>query len=126
MATWNASSSSRSATPRGPKNRRYRRQVRACSARGGGCCWGSCTISSASPGRRDLEHARHRGGEARPVVVRTLQLFLAGGREAVELGAPVVLRDAPVGGDEPRLLELVQRGIQRPFLDTQDVIGALL
>jgi hypothetical protein len=37
--------------------------------------------------------------------------------EPVELGFPVVLGDAPVGIDEPLLLEPIERGIERPFFN---------
>src|SRR5688572_13160771 len=42
-------------------------------------------------------------------------------RQRVELGLPVVVGHAPCGLDQTLLLEAIQRGVERAFLDLQDV-----
>jgi hypothetical protein len=49
-----------------------------------------------------------------------------GGGDPVELGAPVVIRDAPFGAQQTAQLEPVQGGIERAFFHAQDLVGRLL
>src|SRR5215469_10541142 len=65
-----------------------------------------------------------RGALPFPFFVRDLPA--AGGGEAVEAGAAIVLGRTPVGGDEAFLLELEQRGIERAVVDGERVAGDLL
>jgi len=53
-------------------------------------------------------------------------VLFTGRREAVKLGAAVVLGRAPLGDDQPALLEAVQGGVQRSLFHLQRVVGALL
>ena len=61
-----------------------------------------------------------------PLLGLLLQLAAALRREAVEARAAVVLGDRPVGIDPAAILEAVERGIERPLLDLQKGVGALL
>jgi hypothetical protein len=54
------------------------------------------------------------------------QTFLSHPSETVYPGPPIVLGDPPFGGDPARLFHTVKRRVERPFLDTQGVIGDLL
>src|SRR5689334_18853625 len=72
-------------------------------------------------------HDRGNGaGETFPVAAFDLELFATGASERVELGASVVLGLAPLGGDPPFLLELMERGIERAVADLQNVGRDLL
>src|SRR5689334_25396302 len=50
----------------------------------------------------------------------------AGPRQRIELGAPVVLARLPLAGDPSLLLELVERGIERPVAHLEHVGGQVL
>src|SRR4029450_9810649 len=56
------------------------------------------------------------GGEARA----------AGTRQLVIARPAIVVRAAPLGRDEPRPLQALQRWIQRPVIDQEDVFGTAL
>src|SRR5688572_32216468 len=45
--------------------------------------------------------------------------------EGVEFGLAAFRRDSPLCVDEPSLLEPVERGIERPLVDLEDVVGEL-
>jgi hypothetical protein len=47
-------------------------------------------------------------------------------RDRVELGAPVVLRDAPFGAHPPPALQTVQRRVERSLLEQQHLLGGFL
>ena len=73
------------------------------------------------------ERARHRRRPAGSSSSRSVfSCGTAGRGEAVELGPPVVVRRAPLGGQEAAVLEAVQRGIQRALFDEQRAAGHLL
>src|SRR5688500_4664834 len=61
-----------------------------------------------------------------PFAGLTRQLLSTRGCERVVLGAPVVLGLAPRGGDEPFLLELEQRGVERPVVERETIPARLL
>src|SRR5262245_59145272 len=69
-----------------------------------------------------LQHAGHREGHAIPALAMLLELPLAGGCEAVVLGAPVVLSAAPFGFELAVLLEAVERGKQRSRVDAELIV----
>src|SRR3954463_4627909 len=117
---WKRSSSSTSASARGPQKRRYLRQVAARLAFG--AC-GSATLVARGCGAQHLEDGV---GEAGPRIVRREELFLSGCCQAVELRAPVVLTNPPLGGDQSALLQLVEGRVERPFLHLQHVARAVL
>src|SRR5579863_4785344 len=72
------------------------------------------------------QHAGDRGGEALPALRLALELVGAGSRQAVELGAAVVLGDPPFGGDRALLFEPVERRVERALGHGKDVAGDLL
>src|SRR3954451_3521366 len=72
------------------------------------------------------DELRHRRDVVAPVGDSRLKVAFTAGGELVELGASIVLGDAPVAVDQPALLESVQREIQRAILDDQRVAGSLL
>src|SRR5947209_2801144 len=68
-----------------------------------------------------LHDAGDRRRQAAPVGGFLLEMPAAGPRERVELRAAVVLARLPLRGDPPLLLQLVQRRIQRPVADLENV-----
>ena len=48
------------------------------------------------------------------------------GRQAVVLGAAVVLGEPPLGPEKPSYLEAVESRVERPFFDAEDVVRRLL
>src|SRR5438270_12562299 len=58
--------------------------------------------------------------------MRRDELLLSRRCQAIELRAAIVLADPPLRRDEAPLLELMERRIERPFLDLQDVASTLL
>src|SRR5439155_313116 len=47
-------------------------------------------------------------------------------RQAIVLGAPVVVRNAPFRRKQPAQLQPVERGVERAFFHTEHFLGALL
>src|SRR5687767_7118592 len=54
------------------------------------------------------------------------QLLAPRGGERIELRATIVLGLAPLRGDEPLLLELEERGVQRAVVEREAVLARLL
>src|SRR5215470_17952922 len=54
------------------------------------------------------------------------ELLPPGGGERVVLGAAIVLGLPPLGDDEPLLLKLEQRGIERAVVERESVLAGLL
>lgn len=71
------------------------------------------------------ERLDHRRGVLFPAARFLPELPSSLGRQAVELGAPVVLRDTPLGRHRTLLLQPVERLIQRRVLESEAAIGAL-
>src|SRR5690606_21119269 len=46
-------------------------------------------------------------------------------RQPIELRSTVVLRDSPLGSEQPPVLQTMQRGVQRALLDLQRATGNL-
>src|SRR5262245_14613947 len=65
------------------------------------------------------DDAGNGAGEAFPFGGLAVERALPGARERVELGAPPVLGDFPLGAQPALLLELVKCGIERAVADTQ-------
>src|SRR5690606_93284 len=76
-------------------------------------------IHGASSG--GLEDRLQRAGEPRPALSLLDELLAAGGRERIDLGAAPLGRLAPVGLDQPALLEAVECRVQRPRVHLQHV-----
>jgi hypothetical protein len=72
-----------------------------------------------------VQYLEHGVGVPRPSPRLGAERRAPGGGELVELRAAVVLREPPVALDEPALLEPVQRGVERAFLDAERVVGGL-
>src|SRR5678816_4689117 len=84
---------------------------------------------AAIPGEDSLrvaEDACYAFGEARPALLLRRQLLLAGGRECVEPRLAILLGHAPIGAKPSVLFHPVERGVQRPFLDAEQVGGCAL
>src|SRR6476661_4071260 len=75
---------------------------------------------------RGLQDPAHGLGVLAPDLGLAVELFLPGLGEPVELGAAVVLRDAPFGLDGPLVLEPVERRIERSLVDLEQIAGHLL
>src|SRR5262249_28227441 len=73
-----------------------------------------------------IEEARDDGSRLVPFAGFALNLLLAGTRQAVIARAAIVLRNSPLGGDVPLLLELEQRGIERAVVDGKKIPTGLL
>src|SRR5215471_128633 len=73
-----------------------------------------------------LEDPSDRGCEAFPTLRLLDELPAAGPRELVKLGAPVVLRVAPVRTDPALGLEPVKCRVERTLVDLEDVLRKLL
>ena len=72
------------------------------------------------------QHAADRCGHPFPVLRFFGKLFSSGLGELIELRLAVVLGVAPLGVDQPLLLEPVQRRVERALVDLQDVFGNLV
>jgi hypothetical protein len=68
---------------------------------------------------------RDRGGEPFPQRGFLLELFLPGLCKGVVLRAAVLLGHAPLRLDPPLIFEALQRRVERPLLDQQDVARQL-
>src|SRR5262245_34304842 len=66
-----------------------------------------------------FDDAADRGRQTRPLRGFAAEMTPAGPRQRVELRPPVVLARAPFSLNPALLLELVQRGIERPVADLQ-------
>ncbi len=73
-----------------------------------------------------LHYMRDGGREPGPIGRLFFELLAAGPRQAVELGAAVILAWLPFGGDPALLLQLVEGRIERSVADLEDVAGNLL
>src|SRR6266446_2974362 len=71
-----------------------------------------------------------RGADGRCQAIPALRFFAqpaaARSREAVELGAAVVIGSAPFGSEEPLVLETGERRVKRALLGEQSAPGDLL
>src|SRR5262245_37166021 len=75
---------------------------------------------------RGTPDASNGAGQLFPFARFDVELLPALRRQAIELGATVVLGGALVEGDPSALDEAVQRRVQRPLLDQQDIVRAAL
>src|SRR6266851_9894873 len=104
--------------------RAARRRARA-QARGDGAC--DATSSLRSP--RGFENQADRLRQAKPAGLLVFQLASTLGREAIELRLATRVRQLPVSGQQPAVLEPVQGGIERTlrYLDhvARDQLEAL-
>src|SRR5438552_3677062 len=66
-----------------------------------------------------VEDEGYGGRQSLPCVSFGVELFPAGSRELVELGATVVVRRAPLGFDPAASLEAVEGGVEGPLRDLQ-------
>ncbi len=73
-----------------------------------------------------FEHALDDRRDARPAFGFSRELTCPARRQAVELGAPVVLGRAPLRANPPLLLELHERGVERALIEPQRVAAHLL
>jgi hypothetical protein len=64
-------------------------------------------------------------GDQKRMTQRLLELFAAGVCQFVELGAEIILRHAPFGGNPPLPLDPVERRLERAFFHTQHVLRHL-
>src|SRR4051812_42792476 len=81
---------------------------------------------AAPPLFRGAEHEAYRRGQPVPVRALALQLAPARAGQVVELGVASRLARLPLGLEPAAGFEPVQRGIERPLLDLQDVLRHLL
>ena len=86
---------------------------------------GSSTGSAVLASLRS-EHPHDRGGDAPPLAFLANELASALARQRVEPRLAVVLRRSPVRLDELTLFQPLQRRIERPVIDDQDVVGLVL
>ena len=82
--------------------------------------------ATASPLLLCLENPRHGVGHPGPVLALFDELALAVAREPVVLGLTVVLRRVPFRIDPALLLQAMERRVERPLVDPQDVARDLL
>src|SRR5262249_19525761 len=68
-----------------------------------------------------LHDLRNGSRQTRQIGSLRFELLPARARKGIELGAPVVFRERPLGGDPSLVLEFVQSRIERPFADPQDI-----
>src|SRR5688500_14899056 len=121
MSRWKRSSSSTAAgTSRSACGRRKTR--RRSGRRGMGWPEGGRGAAEGSGGGEDLRHGR---GVAGPRARLGAELGAAASGEAVVLGAPVVLREPPLGLDPAALLQAVEGGVEGALLDAEGVVGRL-
>src|SRR6185437_14653897 len=73
-----------------------------------------------------VQKCRDGGGGLLPAGALGVQLTAAGGGEAIVTGAAAVFGGAPAGGDPAGGLHAVQRGVERPLLDPQEIAGDLV
>jgi hypothetical protein len=73
-----------------------------------------------------LHDAGNGAGEALPFAGFAREALAAFSSETVELGAAIVLGEAPLGVDDAVQLESMKGWIERPFFDAQDFVGNLL
>src|ERR1041384_7444807 len=74
---------------------------------------------------RGAQHLAHRADIVLPLGDFLTQLAAPARRQAIELGAAVVLREPPLRFDPAPPLEPVQGGIERPFFNQKGGVGAL-
>src|SRR5262245_14524501 len=72
---------------------------------------------------RRLDDLEHRFGVALPYRHIAPQPPAAQGGQAVVLGATVVFREAPFGGDHAAVFETMERLIEGRILNRQDAVG---
>src|SRR5688572_26598270 len=65
---------------------------------------------------------RDRGRESIPVGALLLEPPAARRSQAVKSGAPVVLRDTPIGGDPPLTFQSLERRVERALVDLKHVV----
>src|SRR4051812_29847445 len=118
-STWSCSSRSSCPSSRWPVRRARNRRIRRVHI--GGLLTGAAGASCFP-----FEHARHGERHALPLSLFFLELPLALPREAVKLRLAVVLRAAPLGVNPAGFFEPVERRIERPLVDAQDVPRNLL
>src|SRR5262245_5318348 len=73
---------------------------------------------------RGTKDAADRASQLLPLVRLDVELLAAPGGQTVELCAAIVLRGAVLERNPAALDEPVQRGVQRPLLHPQQMIGA--
>src|SRR5258708_24408228 len=72
------------------------------------------------------QQSRDDPGHALPAFRFGGELFPAGARQRVIFGLAIVVRNAPLRGDPPALLQPQQRRVQRALIQLQQVLGNLL
>src|SRR3954462_4834869 len=75
---------------------------------------------------RGAQELLDRDHESPPALRFGAQGFAADGREAVVLGAAIVVRHAPFAVDPLLLLEPLEGGIERALVDLEHAVGRLL
>jgi hypothetical protein len=65
-------------------------------------------------------------GEPLPISALSVELLAPGAGQLIILGAPVILRCAPLSLDKAAPLQAVQRGIERTLLDFYRILRDLL
>src|SRR5262245_1444005 len=81
-------------------------------------------LSDRESGR--TKDALHAFTQARPTLFFHFELFLARGRDGIEPRLAILLRRSPLGAQPAVLRHAVKCGIQRPFLDAQQLGGHTL
>src|SRR5512132_3057161 len=112
MSRWKRSSSSSS---RSCRSRPNRARVAAPTS------WYQAMSSASLQGK--AEDAVDGAGRAVPVGHQRGELAPALGRELVVPGAAVVLARAPRGADPPAAHHPLERRVERPLVDVEDVAG---
>src|SRR5256886_15904174 len=79
-----------------------------------------------SPAGLGPEHPRDGGRDPPPFALLARELLPPLFRQRVEARAPVAVGGPPLRVDEAARLEALQRGIERPVIDDEDVVGLLL
>ena len=81
---------------------------------------------TARPFASGGENAAHHLRVAEPSRGLGAEVRAPGGRHAVVPRAPVVLGDAPLGGDEPALFHAVKGVVERAVVDVERAAGVVL
>src|SRR5258708_1313563 len=80
----------------------------------------------ASPLPRRLDDAAHGTNQRLPPARFDIELSATFGRQSIELGAAVIFGGAVIERNPAPLDEPMQRGVQRPLLHLQHVVGTSL
>src|SRR5215208_5195779 len=130
ISTWKRISSSiRDSAARRANRRRRRVRVPSIQLIGAAPVVGarrptSLVVPPAGSGR--AEDGLETGGEAAPALQLRAQRAAAGGGEAVVARPPVVVGRPPRAGDQPVLLQPLERGVERALVDLQRALRELL